>query len=898
MLRRQPKLTFTSYWVTVPPEPVPDEKMACTLPPVTTQLLNEVKNEDDLGEFLQNKDKSDALKQEVVVKLIDPFYKKFQTLWQDDRETLDKIRVQQEELIKKFDYDGKGSVARGSYFAFYREGLPLFFNILHTVEQEPKSFSEDFLKTTMLYLFDQMDLCPPGILTRMNYAAMRLWPGTPEHELLKIRQEIAEKIILLKLRQHPIMQIDLIEPYEIHFFNSISNYLAKRFGLKKIEGDFYAMDLSEPNPYDPFTDDQYQWFIDLKQIADDIAPLLTRRAVFEQLAEKIAGEIRTFKKDSERDDKINALLDQYGSDDDFQIANNVIDMETGELQSWELFLQNIRITLFKRSATQNRITFPPKQIALTPTLTLHLFSDESFNYVVEAASYGSKPRAIPLSNYLLKAAEGYPVSLVQQDDSEKLQSELKKNAITPLALIKCGDRVETYGMVEGEPTLAEFKLHPSLIDWSQESTTLSNELYGIIAEHKAHDELSPLELLTRINEQLLLHSMTVLSGYDIKLISELPGNDKNRAKANTIYLSSAEEICIFRDPRGVVQTVSLEAGDGDIINLYIPHHLKDRALKELILKNISKNHTLLSLFTSKALSLLSKKGFSNIVLSLLRNWSITWNQKMELFFDGRSVFLMAVSWGHADLVRELMEFARLKCATDSVWIKRVFGPTSCGQTPLHLAAEYGHLSVVKTLISSALCPDILTTTSTCPLFSLAMLAQQNNTLSAMEEFLQNNEPDQEGLVKMTPIDIAKIMGHEEIVNYLSHQIWLAEKTSVYEYARRIHKYMSSAKEKGWIDFVNMLHSHKEAILDPLAEIENLVRTVADVLMQSLIRPFQQSMLASSSAFFGASDAEDRFKKILFIGDMQTAIKKLQDQIIWDISGISLNPPSPKRARVI
>src|SRR5579872_1873896 len=433
MLHTQP--VFSSYWVTLPPEPAHDEKMAYTLPPIITLLLHEVKNGDNLGQFLQNKDKRDALKKEVV-KLVTQFEQKFRTLWKNDQTTLRKLQNQLQELIKKFDYSGSNSDTNNMYIASYRESPTLFFKILHIIEQEPKSFSEDFLKTTMLSLFDGMGLCFQGVHTRAAYAFMQLSAPTPEHQLLNIRQAMAKKMVLLKLGQHPMMREQTMAGMEIHFLNTILNYFVESFGLKKID-DVYAYDLSKDNPFPP-SQNSHHWFLNLKQIAFgiELGLLLTPKAVFEQLAENIAGEICTFKNDpndsDERDKKIKALLDPYGSDDDFQIVN-IIDMKTGKLISkWEL-LQIIRLTLLKRCPTR-----------LTPTVTLHQSSDPSFNYVTETPSFGSPPRMIPLSNYLLKAAAGYPVSLIQQDNEKELQSDLDQNLITPPALIKCGDVVQIY----------------------------------------------------------------------------------------------------------------------------------------------------------------------------------------------------------------------------------------------------------------------------------------------------------------------------------------------------------------------------------------------------------------------------------------------------------------------
>src|SRR5579872_5354685 len=319
MLHTQP--VFSSYWVTLPPEPAHDEKMAYTLPHIITQLMNEVKNGDNLGQFLQNDDKRTALKKEVV-KLVEQFDQKFQTLWRNDQTTLLQLQNALGELIKKFDYSGSNSDTNNIFVASYREALSLFFKILHIIEEEPKSFSEDFLKTTMISLFDGMGLCLQGIHSRAAYAFMQLSAPTPEHQLLNIRQEMAKKMVLLKLRQHPMMQEQGIAGMEIHFLNTILNYFVESFGLKKID-DVYAYDLSKNNPFPP-SQNRHLWFLNLKQIAFgiELGLLLTPKAVFEQLAENIAGEICTFKNDpndsEERDKKIKALLDPYGSDDDFQ----------------------------------------------------------------------------------------------------------------------------------------------------------------------------------------------------------------------------------------------------------------------------------------------------------------------------------------------------------------------------------------------------------------------------------------------------------------------------------------------------------------------------------------------------------------------------------------------------
>ncbi len=78
-------------------------------------------------------------------------------------------------------------------------------------------------------------------------------------------------------------------------------------------------------------------------------------------------------------------------------------------------------------------------------------------------------------------------------------------------------------------------------------------------------------------------------GYDLALMSNLPGNKKDQAKPATIYLSA--DGYLVRDPEGVIREGSLSESGINLDDL--SNRLKDKALKKSILKVTSRvGHTL------------------------------------------------------------------------------------------------------------------------------------------------------------------------------------------------------------------------------------------------------------------------------------------------------------------
>ncbi len=624
MLHNEP--LFAQYWVTAPEEVTRDEAMKNALPPTVNQLISEVKDAIDLRYFLHQKEMREGLEQEASI-LTTKYIEKLEPLWKADDVEIIKIKEELKSLLKKFEYDGNDTTTNEKYLAAYREGLPLLFDIFHIIDTQ--SIPVDLLKTTMLSLFDGMNLCFPGVHTRAAYAWMQLCAPTPQHHLMNMRQEMAKKEALLRIRKLSLMKEEGMAGNEIHFLNSILNYCAFIFGLMKID-DSFALDLSSVNIY-PTSWNAYQWHNELKKIAQEMAPLLTPQVVFEMLAENITDEILTFKNDAEQSDKIINLLDRYGPDDDFQLAYNAMTV-TGKLQPKSELHQNIRISLLRRSnALKYADMGSEKQLSLTPTVTLHQLPDPSFHYVTESSFFGSSPKTLPLVNYFLQSASGYSVSLEKYDDEASLKTDIQKHLVPLPAFIKIGETVYFYGKNHGRPGLVKSKWASNFLDekvWNDDSINLSNECYQAIAEQKAYDEPQPLELLQKLNT--LLFPNTVLS--------------------------------------------------------------------------------FLSLFTTDALTQLSKSGWSNLTKFVIEHAEFDINKKIEFFFGKNTqkesmtykpYFEMAIACGQDDAVRQLLVFAKAaltgeQCKVECLGLRCM--DTHDVGTYLHLAVFYGHLNIVDQLL--------------------------------------------------------------------------------------------------------------------------------------------------------------------------------------------------------
>lgn len=126
---RSQALAFSPYWVTPPSQQYFDEIKTCALPLMVTKLVHEVKDGESLGRFLQDADTREKFKAEIA-QLIEEFEKKLQTLWKPKDKEIIEIEEQLQMLKKKFDYAGINSATNNQYVTAYREGVPLFFNIL------------------------------------------------------------------------------------------------------------------------------------------------------------------------------------------------------------------------------------------------------------------------------------------------------------------------------------------------------------------------------------------------------------------------------------------------------------------------------------------------------------------------------------------------------------------------------------------------------------------------------------------------------------------------------------------------------------------------------------------------------------------------------------------------
>lgn len=840
---------FSQYWVTLPPKESNQESKQSDLPPIVSTLTREIKNGKDLGLFLQNAENKTSL-QNSVLTLTNQFSTKLQTLWKPEDRELKKIQTELRALTIKFDYDGKEDTTNEHYLVSYKEGLPLFFYILNLLDSD--SISKDLIKNTMLSLFEGMNLCFPGIHTRAVYAWMQLTAITPQQQLMLIRQEMAKNVSLMRIREHEISQEEGMVGNEIHLVNSIINYLSLHFGLLKVN-DSFALDLSKENPY-PTSYNAHSWYIALTEIAHEMQLLLTNKSVFELLAEKITGEIKTFKNDSESSDKIINLLNGYGPDEDYQVAYHAM-TETGSLQvEWELH-QNTRLTLFKRCIAKGYIDNSlEKQILLTPTLTLHVLPDPSFHFVRQAPSLGSPTKILPLSNYLFQKAEGYSIPVLQYDTLNELQEDVGKNYVSLPALAKIGNEVSLYGKTRGSSDLAELKCDLHFVNealWTQDSTILPNECYQIITEQDASDELAPLELLDRINK--LLFPKTVLSLFTADALSLLPKNAWNNITLSLMdntLLDSQKIIELFFDKNALKSpkkdksfyNLALSCGQVEAINkilnkaksqfinddwkvhccqwgaketaLHIAINQGDTEIVDCLLTHLPYDQRLEYLRQVNpegynALFLAIRKNNEAIVKSLLTHLKpedrLTYKQ--QIIKNANALFL-AIRENNAVLVQLLL--SNLNYEERLTYQTEIINET----TALTIAAKKGQLNIVELLLNGLKYEDKVACQkhvepkwATPPLYSAAKKGQ----VKVVELLLQTlTYEDKISCLKAelasTPLGIAVEKNHFEVVELflknLNYQDRLAITKQLIPYLGATPLYI--AAEKGHIKIVELL----------------------------------------------------------------------------------------------
>ena len=89
-------------------------------------------------------------------------------------------------------------------------------------------------------------------------------------------------------------------------------------------------------------------------------------------------------------------------------------------------------------------------------------------------------------------------------------------------------------------------------------------------------------------------------------------------------------------------------------------------------------------------------------------------------------------------------------------------------TPLHIAAEKGHIEFVKMLVAYGAKVNILTNKYESPLH----LAARNGHCEVAEILAKNGAIlDAKNKDKKTPTDLACLNGHEKIAEYITYQKW-------------------------------------------------------------------------------------------------------------------------------
>jgi len=111
---------------------------------------------------------------------------------------------------------------------------------------------------------------------------------------------------------------------------------------------------------------------------------------------------------------------------------------------------------------------------------------------------------------------------------------------------------------------------------------------------------------------------------------------------------------------------------------------------------------------------------------------------------------------------------------------------------VYLASKYGHVDVIKTLLTNNLVQIIPIISCTQEsLVSIARKSKQEKIFDRLDEFLQlNDSATDRGMVSISPDQIAHIMGHDEIVSlFHEHKIQrdLSNREHSIEFKTKLHK---------------------------------------------------------------------------------------------------------------
>lgn len=147
----------------------------------------------------------------------------------------------------------------------------------------------------------------------------------------------------------------------------------------------------------------------------------------------------------------------------------------------------------------------------------------------------------------------------------------------------------------------------------------------------------------------------------------------------------------------------------------------------------------------------AQQGHASVIAELAKH-GVDFNKTTA---EGLTPACIAAHQGRASVIAEL--------AKHGVDFNKA---TAEGVTPVFIAAQNGHASIIAKLMEAGANVDIPYQSSAESLRKFATTMGGKDIISRMDNFLQQQLPSNDGNVLMTPLDIAVVMGHSNVVHQL------------------------------------------------------------------------------------------------------------------------------------